>query len=175
LKKTDRIKSSKEKDIDSFKLLYDKYYDGIRNFLYYKSGDVEISEDLTQEVFLKLWGNRKNIRKETVQAYLYTIASNLLKNHFKRNRISFNFINSSLSDSGPDSPEFLMEMKEFDREIQDVLAAMPEKSRVVFLMNRIDGVIYRDIARKLGISVKAVEKRMHYALNYLREHINYKI
>jgi len=175
LKKILRIKSTKEKDIDSFKLLYDKYYDGIRNFLYYKSGDIEISEDLTQEVFLKLWGKRKSIREETVQAYLYTIASNLLKNHFKRDQISFNFINSSPGDPGPDSPEFILEMKEFNREIQDVLAAMPENSRVVFLMNRIDGVIYRDIARKLGISVKAVEKRMHYALSYLREHINYKL
>ena len=168
-------RSSREKELATFKYLYDEYYESIRNFLYYKSGDVEISEDLSQEVFLKLWSKRKEIRKETVQSYLYTIAANLLKNHFKRNRITFHFINTVITENGPDSPEFIMEMKEFDRKLQDVLAGMPERSRVVFLMNRIDGLIYRDIAIRLGISTKAVEKRMHLALNYLREHFDYKI
>lgn len=167
--------SSQEKEIEAFKELFDKYYKSIKNYLYYKSGDIEISEDITQEVFLKLWGNRTNIREESVQAYLYTIASNLLKNHYKRNSISFSFINSQVNSPTSESPEYLMEMKEFDKKLQDTLALMPEKSRIAFLMNRIDGFVYEDIAKKLDISVKAVEKRMHKALSHLKQHIDFKI
>jgi RNA polymerase sigma-70 factor (ECF subfamily) len=52
---------------------------------------------------------------------------------------------------------------------------MPEKSRDVFLMNRIDGLTYADIAGRLQLSVKAVEKRMHKALSFLKEHLDIKI
>ena len=78
MKRIIKVEPSIETDIVIFKKLFDRYYDDIKNFLYYKSGDIEIAEDFTQEVFLKVWENRKNIREESVQAYLYTIASNLI-------------------------------------------------------------------------------------------------
>lgn len=167
--------SLEEKDIGTFKELFDTYYDEIVNFMYYKSGDIETSEDIAQEVFLKVWDNRKNVKKESVQGYLYTIASNLLKNHYKRNSIAFNFSISLGNNPTSESPDYILEMKEFDKEIQEVLASMPEKSRIVFLLNRIDGLIYKDIATRLHISIKAVEKRMQKALRYWNMHTNYKV
>lgn len=175
MKRIIKVESSTERDIDAFKGVFDKYYDDIKNFLYFKSGDIEIAEDFTQEAFLKVWENKKNIRKESVQGYLYTIASNLIKNHYKRNAISFNFINSQVNNPVSESPEYILELKEFDKKLQNTLASMPEKSRIAFLMNRIDGFIYEEIAKKLNISVKAVEKRIHKALSHLKKHINYKI
>ena len=68
-----------------------------------------------------------------------------------------------------------MELREFDTLLQSVLAAMPEKSRAVFLMNRIDDLTYKEIAVRLQLSVKAVEKRMHIALEFLKEHLDRKI
>ncbi len=175
MKKNNNIVSLGEKDISDFRVLFDKYYDRIVNFLYYKSGNIELSEDIAQDVFLKVWDKRENIKEESVQSYLYTIASNELKNHYKRNNIFFNFINSFENNLNSESPEYILEMKEFDKKLQDTLASMPEKMRLVFLMNRIDGFIYKDIAEILKISVKAVEKRMHNALVYLKKHINYKL
>ena len=100
--------------MNAFKELFDKYYDGIKNYLYFKSGHIELSEDITQNVFLKVWENRKGLKEESIQSYLYTIASNLLKNHYKKNNVSFNFINSLLVHPESESPEFLLELKEFD-------------------------------------------------------------
>ncbi len=162
-------------DSGSFKNIFDKYYDNIRNFLYYRSGNIETAEDLVQDVFLRLWENREKIREESVGGYLYTIAANLIKNHYRRNEISYQFINSLTQKNNSESPEFLMEMQEFDHRLQQTLAAMPEKSRDVFLMNRIDGLTYGEIADRLQLSIKAVEKRMHKALSFLKEHLDIKI
>ena len=73
------------------------------------------------------------------------------------------------------SPQYKLEEKEFKQELETVIADMPEKQREVFLMNRIDELTYKEIAERLELSVKAVEKRMHGALGYLREYIKYKI
>jgi RNA polymerase sigma-70 factor (ECF subfamily) len=166
---------SPEQEINAFKKLFNEYYNSIKNYSYYKSGNIELSEDITQDVFLKVWENRENLKGNSIQSYLYTIASNLLKNHYKKNRVSFNFVNSQLKHPASESPEYVLEMKEFNKKLQKVLASIPEKSRVVFLMNRMDGFTYEEIANKLNISVKAVEKRMHKALNLLKEHFSFKI
>ena len=152
-----------KKNRNIFKEYFDKYFDDIRNYVYYKSSDIQLSEDITQEVFLKLWGNITNIDPITVKSYLYTIAGNLFKNHYNRKKIEFKFI-STIEESVAESPEFLMEFKEFDKILQKTLANIPEKSRAVFLMSRIDKLTYSEIALRLDISVKAVEKRMKKAL-----------
>ncbi len=162
-------------DSGTFKKIFDRYYDNIRNFLYYKSGDIEVAEDLIQDVFLKLWENRKRIREESVGGYLYTIASNLLKNHYRRNEITFRFINTMVKEEEKETPEYMLEVKEFDERLQAVLAAMPEKSREVFLMHRIDGLTYREIAERLELSVKAIEKRMQKALLFLEQYLDQRI
>jgi RNA polymerase sigma-70 factor (ECF subfamily) len=68
-----------------------------------------------------------------------------------------------------------MEMQEFDEKLQAVLAKIPDGAREVFLMNRIDGLKYREIADILGLSMKAVEKRMSRALAILRDELDRKV
>jgi RNA polymerase sigma factor (sigma-70 family) len=70
---------------------------------------------------------------------------------------------------------YMIEMQEFDARLQKVLAAIPDGAREVFLMNRIEDMKYREIADRLGISVKAVEKRMSKALQIIREQLNVDI
>jgi RNA polymerase sigma factor (sigma-70 family) len=63
----------------------------------------------------------------------------------------------------------VLEEKEFHQQLLEVIAELPEGAREVFMLNRMDGLKYREIAEMLGISQKAVEKRMHRALTTLRE------
>jgi RNA polymerase sigma-70 factor (ECF subfamily) len=74
-----------------------------------------------------------------------------------------------------DAPDFELEMQQFDRQLQDALAKLDEKKRSVFLMNRIDDLTYNQIAENLGLTVKAVEKRMEKALAFLRKKIDKNI
>jgi RNA polymerase sigma-70 factor (ECF subfamily) len=158
-----------------FKQVFDRHYDAVKNFLYYKLADVDLAEDLVQEVFMKAWEKRDTIKMETVQNLLYTIANHLAINHFKSARKRFEFKLKDQQQTTLESPEYVMEKDEFASKLEEVIGALPEKQRIVFLMNRIDDLTYREIADRLDISVKAVEKRMHEALGFLLKRIEHKI
>lgn len=153
-----------------FKILFEKYYKQIKNFLFYKSGNTALSEDLAQNSFLTLWENRKSVKPETASSYLYKIAENLFLNEFKHQKVIKNFELEFLSNNIlSESPEFILEEKEFEIKLNQIISSIPEKSRTVFLMNRIDKLTYSEIAERTGISEKAVEKRMQNALQILKE------
>ncbi len=162
-------------ELIEFKQVFDKHYDAVKNFLYYKLGDIDLAEDLVQEVFLKAWEKRDTIKMETVQNLLYTIANHLAINHFKSARTRFEFKLKDQPHTTRESPEYLMEKDEFASKLEEAIGGLPEKQRVVFLMNRIDELTYNEIAERLEISVKAVEKRMHEALEYLLKRISFKL
>lgn len=158
-----------------FKNIFDQYYTPIKNFLYYKCGDIDLSEDLTQDVFMKLWDKKEEVQLETVKSYLYTIANNMLLNKIRHDKVVISFAEKNKTQQEEQSPEFALQEKEFKQELERVIGEMPEKQREVFLMNRIEEMTYKEIAERLELSVKAVEKRMHGALGHLREKIKYKI
>ena len=127
-----------------------------------------LAEDLAQETFLALWQRWDSVREETLASLLYTIAHNLFLNERKHQQVVLRFSQRPQREDDPESPEYLLEAREFHARLEAALSALPEGSREVFLMNRIDRLKYAEIAERLGISVKAVEKRMHQALQALR-------
>lgn len=169
--------SSGKKDVltaQEFERAFDMYFSNLRNFLYYKTSQAQLAEDVAQDAFVKLWETREKIDKSSLKAYLFTIGNNLAINHLKRNQLKFKFLNLQADKRDIKTPEYLLEMQEFDQKLQDTLSRVPEGAREVFLMNRIDGLKYREIAEMLGLSMKAVEKRMSRALAILREEIKGK-
>ncbi len=161
--------------LGQFKGIFDQYYTPIKNFLYYKCGDVAMAEDLCQDVFMKAWDKREDINEETVKSYLYTIANNMLLNKLRHNKVVMNFAEKNKDQKNAQSPQYVLEEKEFKEGLERIISNMPEKQREVFLMNRIDELTYKEIAERLELSVKAVEKRMHGALGYLKDRIKHKI
>jgi len=155
-----------------FKDIFDLYFTSIKNFVYFKVGDTKIAEDLAQDTFVKLWETRSKIKKSTVKSYLYTIAGNLTINHLKRNQLNYKFKNQLEINTNNSNPEYLLEMKEYEQKLNQVLSEIPEGSREVFLMNRIEGLKYKEIAENLGLSVKAIEKRISKALQIIREKLD---
>lgn len=158
-----------------YRQLFEDYFPAIRNYIYYKTSNPILAEDIAQDTFVKLWENRAKIDKRTVKSYLYTISGNLAINQLKRQQLQYKFINQSSDRYSNESPEFKLEMKEYESKLQAVIASMPKGSREVFLMNRIEDLKYKEIAERLGISVKAVEKRMSKALQIIREKLNVKL
>lgn len=155
--------------------LFNQLYSPIKNFIYYKTGDIELADDIAQDTFIKIWEKRNEIRHETVKTLLYTIAGNLCKNRFEHQQVVFEFANQFQQTETSVSPEFELELKEFNDKLQNAIGALKEKNRLVFLMNRIDGLTYKQIANNLELSQKAIEKRMKNALDELKKTIEYKI
>ncbi|NOR27780.1 MAG: sigma-70 family RNA polymerase sigma factor [Lutibacter sp.] len=143
----------------------------LHNFIYYKCGNFDMASDLVQDSFLKFWSNCSKVIPGKAKSFLFTIANNLFLNEFSKSKVVLNFKSTLPKDVTNESPEFLLEEKEFDAKLQKAIANLTEAQRTAFLMNRIDGKKYREIAEILNISVKAVEKRIHNALVSLRKEI----
>jgi RNA polymerase sigma factor (sigma-70 family) len=158
-----------------FDQIFINWYEPVRNYIYYKCGDIQLSEDIAQDTFMKIWEKRENIVMLTVQNLAFKIAGNLFLNKMNHQKVSFGFIADYQGKNNSEAADFEMEMKEFDQKLQKALADLDEKKRTVFLMNRIDELTYTQIAGILGISVKAVEKRMSKTLEILRHKIEMNI
>ena len=154
-----------------FEAIYNTYAKEIRRFLFYKTQDIDKSEDILQEVFIKLWENCNKVDPNKVKSYIYSIANNMFLNDIKHQKVVQNYRKHNGNDSTNESPEFVMLEKEFMEKLESTIDNLPEKQREVFLMNRIEKKKYKEIALLLDISVKAVEKRMHQALVVMRKEI----
>lgn len=149
--------------------IFKNYATTLFRYLFYKTGNKQQAEDLTQEAFTRLWHNCATVVFDTANSYVFRIANNLLTNEFKHQKVVLKHEEQPQKDRTNENPEYLLEEKELRQQLEDAIAALPEKQRVVFLLSRIDKKTYREIAQVLGISKQAVEKRIYKALASLRQ------
>src|SRR4051812_4115669 len=155
-----------------FSRIFKSQAKSLRNYLVYKYGDTEKANDVTQDAFAKLWENCADVPEEKAKSYLYTVANNTALNKIAHKKVVLAYAqNSTAKAMHGESPEFLYEEEEFRMKLQRAIANLSEAQRTAFLMNRIDGKKYAEIAEILEISVKAVEKRISGALVSLRKEI----
>jgi len=145
----------------------------LNNYIFYKCGNIDLANDITQDAFIKFWNNCKKVIPNKAKSFLFTIANNLFLNEYAKSKVVLNYRIIPKLNHTNESPEFLLEEKEFGDKLQKALANLSEPQRIAFLMNRIDGKKYREIAEILDISIKAVEKRIHNALLNLRKEIDH--
>lgn len=152
-----------------FSEVFETHAESVRNLIYYKCGDKEQAEDVMQESFIKLWDNCKKVIFEKAKGFLCTVANNVFLNQVARKKVRLEYTKIPHRNKNIESPEYVMEEKEFMDKLQNAIAELTDGQREVFLLNRIDKKTYSEISEMLDISVKAVEKRMHYALKHLRK------
>jgi RNA polymerase sigma-70 factor (family 1) len=157
----------------TFADFFKKHAKSLKSYLLFKFGNEEQAEDVTQEAFIKLWENCRNVPVEKAKSFIYTVANNTTLNHIAHQKVVLEYSKSSAPVyATAESPEYLMEEEQFKVKLQRAIAGLSEAQRTAFLLHRIEGKKYHEIAEILGISVKAVEKRIHLALIDLRKEID---
>ena len=156
-----------------FKDLYDKYFDSIRKFVYYRCGDMEMASDVAQDVFMKVWEKRSFLDGKDIKLLLYKIAADFYTDSYRR-KMRFMNVEQRISTTYDEtcSPEDEMNFNELIATYTKALEQMTDKRRTVFLMSRDDGMKYAEIADNLRISVKSVEKHMSGALQFLKKKLS---
>ena len=156
---------------NSFQNFYYKHADALLNYVYYKSGNTGFAEDTVQESFVRLWKNCAKVPLSKAKSFLYTTATNLFRDMLKHKKVELKFVERGRIIHTTQDPEYLMEEKEFGEKLDQVINGLPDDQRIAFLMNRIDKLKYREIAERLGVSQKTIEKRIHKALLVIRREI----
>ena len=154
---------------EKVELLFRKYYAGLCKSLYRLLRDTTLAEDIVQEVFLKVWETRENIKMdEAVPAYLYRSCYNTALNFLKKQK-SQTDIEAVLTLAGDTDAEKNLNTLETENQILAAIDSLPPKTTVVFTLSRFEELSYKEIAERLEISLKSVEKHMGIALQRLRE------
>ena len=150
------------------------HFANVRNYVFLRSGDTDVATDIAQETFLKIWEKQNQVNLQKVKGLLFKIANDLFISYYRTEKRSFNFFNHFVFDDKAHSPEAMFEFEQLKEKYEQALLEMPENQRTVFLLSRIENYKYHEIADILGLSVKAVEKRMTGALGFLRNFLNHE-
>jgi RNA polymerase sigma-70 factor (ECF subfamily) len=142
-----------------------------------RTKDTADLEDMVQEVFVRLIrrGGTSALARENLSAYVFETASSVLKDRLRKHvtrhvEAHESFDNDKHSDVDF-SPEHVLLGKERLVRATAVLLELPERTRVIFVLRRLEGMRFNDIAARLGISVSAVEKHMQRAITHLMRRI----
>lgn len=158
-------------DKTEFEALFRAHYSTLCGYANTFLKDSDASEEIVQEVMLKIWINRSTLHITTsIRSYLFRAVRNgcmNLLNHIDI-REEYKAWNESAIRRDELSPEDSVVVSELEIKIREAIDNLPLERKKVFVMSRYDGLTYLEIAAKLGISVKTVENQMGSALKTLR-------
>lgn len=160
--------SCKESTFDE---LYRSLATPLHNFIFYKCGDKAKAHDITQDAFIKLWENCGKVPPSKAKSFLFTVANNLFLNTVAHQKVVFSYKQIKKISINEQSPQYMLEEKEFGERLSNAIEQLTEVQRTAFLLSRVEGKKYKEIALILGISEKAAGKRIHDALETLRQSI----
>lgn len=161
----------KEGDEKSFDFLFHKYYPVLCLFAAKYLKDMDLSRSVVQQVFIDIWIKReKNSITGSVKSYLFQAVRNKSIDHLRKVKPT---VEISEMKEKPDNDTFsdVMEIAELNNRINSAINQLPDKCREIFLLCRMNGLKYHEIAEKLDVSVKTVEMQMGIALKRLRKNI----
>jgi RNA polymerase sigma-70 factor (family 1) len=147
-----------------FEGLYREHWRELYDFAVAKTHDKDVAEEIVQALFVSIWEKRDQLLISNLRSYLFVSVRNRIIDHYKE-RI-FSDLTSASDTSAPDYPLFLDELESTFRE---AMGQLPEKTRDIFLLNRIEGKSASEIADKLQLPSRTVEYHITQALRKLRE------
>lgn len=169
---SDLISGLKNGDHYSFQKIFEYYSTPLFKFAFGYLKSKEIAEDVVQEVFLKIWNNRKNIKTNTsFQSYLFTIALNTVRKYFNKLSLQNEFKHHILIDISKNQIDFdkNSDFQSLLDKLDDLINRMPEKRREVFIKKKYEEKSLKEIAEELTITTKTVEYHITEAMKYLKK------
>lgn len=168
------IAGIKKSDYTSYNQLFLRYYSRLCAYVYGITENYNSSEDVVQELFIRLWTNRHKLEiKDSISGYLYRSSKNAALNHLRAEKSRQKSI-ENLPAQEWHSDDNLIEQIEFSAYLQQCIDQLPERSREVFLKSRYEGLKQKDISDQLGISVKTIKNQIWKSLQFLKSCLELK-
>ena len=165
------IQGLKNGEYSSFDVLFKKYAESLYAFVISITKDSFIAEEITQDVFFKVWQKRSQIEEHySFKSFLFSVTYNATISYLRKIRAEKNKIQSFVlfrSDISNET-EYEVEFRNLESLANEIIEDFPVKRKQIFKMSREQGFTNKEIADKLEISVKTVENQMTAALKTLR-------
>lgn len=169
------IKQIQSGDREALKEIFLNYYSVLTRFAYYYVNSQAIAEDIVQDVFASIWEERRTWSPErTIRVYLYIMVKNRCLDFLKHKRVEDKYNEDWVHQSGTHSSNtdvFSERQREeqLNKVVKQAIETLPERAKMIYKLNRQDGLTYSEIADLLDVSEKTVESQMSRSLKKLRD------
>ena len=154
---------------DTFEALFREHYKGLHAYATTILKNEDAAEDVVQNNFMRLWKMREGGKMpDSPAAYLYRAVYNESLNILKHEKVKMAHQQYTLHSAPGESAAAGGDLRALEARLDAALRELPEACRSIFQMSRFEDLKYREIADRLGISVKTVETQMGKALRMLR-------
>ncbi len=161
------------KNMASFKVLFERYYPAVHLFIRQITGNECRAEEITQNVFIRLWLKRDRIDSDrNLRSFLYLLARHEIADYFRSENTYLNrrVLTEDVRQDGmvQEQVSSSLNVSDIREQVSDAVAKMPAKRQQIFRMSRVEGYSNEEIARRLHISKRTVEGHLNMALKTLR-------
>ena len=167
-----------DEDVDAFYILVDRYKNRLLNFVYRFVKDYDVSEDIVQETFLRVFRHRHNYKAiANFSTWIFTIAGNLAKSELRR-RKRWKFLSIDIHGDEerkfelPDNgikPDRAASVRILDENIQKAIDSLKNKYKESLILRDIEGMSYKKIAEIISVPVGTVKSRVNRARKQLQK------
>jgi RNA polymerase sigma-19 factor, ECF subfamily len=161
-------------DEAAFTILFNLYKHRLYSYLLKLSGSAEMTEDVIQEIFLKLWDQRTSMGKiEQFGAYIFRMAQHRIVNSFKRSaKETLILAELRRQTKAPVSEaEDNLSAREVQLRFHEALQKLSPRQKLIYQLSRDQGLKHDEIAQRLHISRSTVNNHMILALRMIRDHL----
>ncbi len=166
------VEGLKRGEIASFDELFIKYAGKINLLARRYLGSKEDAEELTQEIFIKIWENRNKIKTElSFRSYIFTITYNSIKKFYRDKHFLFEQYIDFLHDSPINTTDSDINYNEIVSQLEIEISKLSSRQKEIFILSREEGLTHKEIAKKLKISTKTVENHLGLATKQIKENL----
>ncbi len=159
---------------EAFAILYTHYYTGLYRFVFFILKSADDSEEIIQDVFLKVWVKRETLTGiRSFEDYLFRMAKNRIFDSSKKSRTRQKIDRriAPATEESADSPFNDLLFQQYHAAAQEAINLLSARRREIFLMNARDELTAREIAVLLNISLPAVKKQLHEARHFIKDYL----
>ena len=168
----------KKGNTKAFETLFLLYKNKVYNFVCGTTYDKQVSEDITQNVFLAIWEHRESIEPDrNFDAFIFKIARNMVFRHTEKKILAYRFCQKYTTDNSDiiQSTEEDIDSKLLVDTLMVFVDKLPEKSKEIFLLRKIEGLSIKEIALRLELSPKTVENLIYRSVLFLKKNLSKQI
>lgn len=170
----EQLELLKKGDQRTFESLFRQFYQALCFYGFKYLSEQEQVEEVVQSVFTTIWEKREQLKIETsFKAYLYRSVRNSCLNMLKHEKVKQEYVSDYQAAGQQDQSIYSEEAQDPDlaQHIAEAIDKLPPERKAIFKMSKLEGLKYKEIAEKQGISIKTVENQMGKALQFLREEL----
>ena len=160
-------------DRAAFTRIYNEQYSNLYRYLFVVTKSAEASEEILQDVFLKLWIKRATLTGVlSLKDYLFRMARNRVFDARRKDIRHDQYLKAITTNDQSSNEVFdAVILKEYHQVVQNGITQMPERRQQIFMMNAQEELTAREIAERLNLSLAVVKKQLYEAKQYLRKYL----